>query len=487
LLLLVTINTKLILLIESFSDKEIKQFKKFITSSFFSEGRNYMPFLEKVLNIKAGNSLNDGKIEIVSDDGKKFSEQTLLNRYSELYYLGEKFLSYTGFSENKPEMDKFLLKKLQEKKLDKLFKTNYSRILKNTINEKFDDPKIRNLSQISEFLLNYLHDKNKIENFYLEYYNNSKIVLCNNLLTLFEMGIEFAQQKFDNRIYEPNYVFEFLRKLDIEEDMEEFKRCGSLIMKVTSMNYNLFKAFENSEIESNYFEAHKMFTELSAELKDNYKIKIFTFLINYCIKKLNEGFSDYQNELFKLYKEKLKLNLISDLQENKYLFNGFRDYVYVGLALRDFEWVENFIRNYSSELPSDIRKDETELSYAKLNFQKKEFLLSLSNLENIKTSNYLLYLDSSMIRLCNYYELEKYDEAYPEIDKYKKYIKNHKEIPKDRLKYSVDFIKVYQKLLKLASEPENKDSAYLKKELENVDYFDKRDWIMQKIKDLKIF
>lgn len=483
---MVAVNRKLILLIQSFTDKEIEQFRKFITSPFFSNGRNYLPFLEQVLKFKEGNSEVDRKAEIYSDDGKKFSEQTLLNRYSELYYLGEKFLAYSGFSENKTGMDKILLEKLQEKKLQKLFKTNYERILENAVNEKFDLQKYQNLSQISVFLLKYLHDKNKVEQYYQEFYGNSKIILSIYLITLFETGIEFAQQRFDNRMYDPDYISDFLRKLDIEEDMMNFSDSDTLIMKITSMNYYLYKAFENTGNENYYFKAHGIFSDLSEELKDDYKVKVFNLLINYCIQKQNEGNTRYQNELFILYNEKLNQDLISDLKENKYLFNGFRDYVYIGLALKEYKWVENFIKQYSDLLPDEIRKDETNLSYAKLNFAKRNYDLSLSNLENINANNYLLYLDSSLIRLIIYFELGKYDEAYPEIDKHKKYIRNHKEIPKGRLNYSVNFLKVYQKLLKLASEPDMKDSDILKKELGEIDYFDNREWIVKKIKELKI-
>ena len=43
---------------------------------------------------------------------KKLSDQTLRNRYSELYKLGEEFLVDIWLSENKLEKNKILLKKL---------------------------------------------------------------------------------------------------------------------------------------------------------------------------------------------------------------------------------------------------------------------------------------------------------------------------------------------------------------------------------------
>jgi hypothetical protein len=43
-----TVNSKLIDLVNSFSQKEIKEFKKLISSSLYTGGRNYVPVLNQV-------------------------------------------------------------------------------------------------------------------------------------------------------------------------------------------------------------------------------------------------------------------------------------------------------------------------------------------------------------------------------------------------------------------------------------------------------
>ncbi|HMS33794.1 MAG TPA: hypothetical protein PKC91_06885 [Ignavibacteria bacterium] len=484
------VNYKLILLINSFSKEEIELFRKFISSPFFTKGRNYIPFLDNVIKLKSfrnntKNSIKYKKEKLpAADSGKNFSEQTLRNRYSELYKLGEEFLINLGLSEKKAEKDKILLGKLLERKLYIPYSIRYKETFKQLHIEKFEKKKFQNLTSLAEMNSHFLHDKNKIDQIYTEFYESSNIKLCLNLIDFFETGYEFAQQEFDSRKFEPNYVLNFLKDLNAEEMMKSFSRSSNVIFKVTAMNYFLYKAFENENEVTYYTKAHKIFKRLFGELKDSYKVKIFNHMINFCIRKLNLGFKEFRNDLFELYNEKLEQKLISDLKSTAYLFNYFREYVYIGLSLYKYEWVEKFIEKYSDELPEEMREDETSLSYAKLNLAKGKFERSLKYLENIKPTYYLLYIDSSLIRLCNHYELENYEEAYFELDRLKHYLRNHKEIPAVHRITIANFVKTYQKLLKYVTNPANDESGFILNEIESMKLVGKKDWLIKKIIEL---
>lgn len=484
------INYKLILLINSFSNEEIELFRKFISSPFFTKGRNYIPFLEQVLKLKSlnNNTKNSGKYKNgelpAADSGKKFSDQTLRNRYSELYKLGEEFLIYLGLSEKKAEKDKILLGKMLERKLYIPYSIRYKETFKQLDTEKFDKKKFQNMIYMAEMNSYFLQDKNKIDQIYNEYYESSNIKLCLNLIDFFETGFEFAQQEFDSRKFEPNYVLNLLKDLNAGEMMNSFSRSSNVIFKVTAMNYYLYKAFENENEVAFYTKAHKIFKGLFGELKDSYKVKIFNHMINFCIRKLNLGFKEFRNDLFELYNEKLEQNLISDLKSTVYLFNYFREYVYIGLSLNKYDWVEKFIAEYSQELPDEMREDETRLSYAKLDLAKGKFERSLKNLENIKPTYYLLYIDSSLVRLCNHFELKNYEEAYLELDRLKHYLRNHNEIPKVHITTYGNFIRIYQRLLRYITDPEKSDAGFFEKDVKAMKMITKKEWLLEKIAEL---
>jgi hypothetical protein len=100
--------------------------ERFISSPYFNKGRNYLPFLERILLLRNNND-SDEKTRIISEikSSLSLSDQTLRNRFSELYKLGEDFLIHNALSGNKAEKKKILLDKLLEKKLFTLFNINY--------------------------------------------------------------------------------------------------------------------------------------------------------------------------------------------------------------------------------------------------------------------------------------------------------------------------------------------------------------------------
>ncbi|HMQ69433.1 MAG TPA: hypothetical protein PKA90_10655 [Ignavibacteria bacterium] len=480
------INLKLINLLNSFTPNEIKEFKKFISSGLYTSGRNYLPLLNFILKNKSKykNKIPNEELQLKLNSGKKFSKQTLKNRFSELYKLGEEFLIYLAIKDNKLEKDKLLLKMLIEKNLLPPFESKYNKIIQSVEKEKYYDKKFEAIVSLHEQKILFLHEKRKENELYDLYHDNSQLRLCIYLISLFEIGFEYGLQEYSNREYDTNYLMDFLRNLNIDVLINKFILTNNVIYEVTAMNYYLFKAFESSDMEEYYFKSHKIFSKLSHQLSEIYRTLKFNQMIHYSIKKQNEGIKKFQFELFKLYNEKLDQGLFSDLQNKMYLANNFRDYVYIGIAIKKYKWVEDFLKKYSKELPEEFREDELKLSYAKLYIANKDYEKSLLSLENIKADNYLSYTDSSVLKLCCYYELGLFEDAFLELDKLKHYLRNHKEIPKVHSLVHNNFIQVYQKLLRCITKADKKDIGYLKKEyIENIQVT-KSEWLLEKIEEI---
>lgn len=114
---------KFFLLLDSMKEKEIKEFRKLVSSFFFSGGRNYIQILNKLLKIRK-KGLEKITPQILYKKlypGSRFSLQTLNNRFSELFKLGEEFMIQKTLRENKPERDRLLLLAYHNDKSKKLF------------------------------------------------------------------------------------------------------------------------------------------------------------------------------------------------------------------------------------------------------------------------------------------------------------------------------------------------------------------------------
>jgi hypothetical protein len=117
-------------------------------------------------------------------------------------------------------------------------------------------------------------------------------------------------------------------------------------------------------------------------------------------------------------------------------------------------------------------------------FESGEFEKSLEYLENVKPSNFLHYFDTSVTRLCCYYEIGNSEDAFSEIDKLKHYIRGHSEVPKLHKIYASNFTKLYGKLLKSRLDPDFEDFEQLNDELRRNSQVSKRKWVLKKITEL---
>ncbi|MEZ4691799.1 MAG: hypothetical protein R3A12_17225 [Ignavibacteria bacterium] len=297
------INFKLVNLLNSFTPNEIKEFKKFISSGLYTSGRNYLPLLNYILKHKSKNQDNfqNGELLLKLNSGKKFSKQTLKNRFSELYKLGEEFLIYLGLKENKLEKDKLLLKMLIEKKLLPPFESKYKKIIRSVEKEKYYESKYESILLLHEQKMLFLKEKRRESELYDLYNETSQLRLCIYLISLFEIGFEYSLQEYADIRYDNNYLVDFLRNLSIDELINNFSDTDTIIYEITAMNYYLFKAFENSDMEEYYFKSHKIFSKLSHELNEEYRTLKFNQMIHYSIKKQNEGIKKFQYELFKTF------------------------------------------------------------------------------------------------------------------------------------------------------------------------------------------
>lgn len=481
-------NYKLIGLIKSMEEDEYREFNKFVSSTFYSKGRNFLPLLKAIRELKKdqldSSASHDLYARLFPD--KKFNNQTLRNRFSELFKLGEEYYIYKFLKDNPVEKDKILLQKYLSKKLYNLFEIRYNKtksILKNTPES---EKKFRDNSFLNSLNLSLLNNKKKLEKMYSQYFDHSTTITSIFLMDIFHFGIEYIQQDYAKRKYDFNIATEVLKNLNADSFIKKLSKSNSTEYKIVCMHYYLYKSFEKpEENEQYYFEARKIFRDYTSIFSEEYRVQLYTIMIYYCTLKQNAGHSNFQSELFKLYNEKLKQGLISDLRAEIFPVNSFRDYVLIGVVLNKFDWVEKFIRKYSKELPEEIRKSEVKISYSRLYDKKGMFEKSLEYLRDLRSTNYLHYTDASVLKLCAYYELGKIEEAFFEIDKFRHYIRNHIEIPKVHLEYNLNFINIFQKLLKVKIEPGNKNIDLIEIQLSKLKLVSRKLWLTGKISELK--
>ena len=480
-------NSKLISLLDSFSEKDIKGFRKFISSDFFSGGRNYLIILNHLLKFKK-KGLDKITPQILHSKlypGKQFSIQTLNNRFSELFKLAEEYLIIKTIRDNKTEKDRILLLAYHDNKHKKLFRSRLSRSKEFTIALPECESKYIHLTFLDKLDISFSKDPLISEDTYRKYFDNSQNVTALLLKNLFDFGFEFIQQEQAGRNFGFNIVNEILDRLKMDEALvRKLYKSNNKIFKIVAMEYYFYNIFQHPDNEKNFFEAGKIFEELKLSLDEDYKREVYKKLTNYCILRQNQGVRTFNAELFRLYNDILKQNIYLD-HKNIFPQTTFRNYVMIGIILKKKVWTEKFIKKYSREIPEDIRGDEVSLSYSKLFFSNKNYEKSLQYLSGFKGINYLHYSDSSVLKLCTYYETDKYEEAFFEMDKFRHYIRNHNEIPKIHKEYALNFLKIYKMLINIKTGVDGTDLFQIENSMKKIKLKSRESWLMEKIKELR--
>lgn len=474
---------KVIGLIKSFSGKDLEKLKKYISITGFTEGRNYIPLLNEILKHQSkGIPLAPSILYSSLYPGKKYSAQTLKNRLTELFRIIEEFIVFKRLNDDPIEKEKILLQEYIETGNYKLFDSKYKKIRKKAEELKESNHKFRHIQFFNDINLPRLNkSRSSFEKQMEQHIERSHYTFCLFLLMIFKDAVEFVVHEYNDIKVDSGRIRNMISSLNVEKYIEAFEVSGVSIEKAVAMNFYLYKAFYDRDREEYYFKMKKLFFESKDKFEEKYKEEIYANMITYCVMRQNEGIKKFQLELFNMYKEKLGEGLYSDFKQLTYPVNTFRDHVLIGIEVEEYKWVEVFIKTYCSELPPEIRDDETHLSYARLFFAQQKYEKAMEHLNRIRGMNYLHYTDASVLKMCCYYELEMYDFSFYEVDKFKHYLRNHKEIPEIHREPNLNFVNVYTRLVSNVTKLGREDLGFLEKEIREVKFISKGKWLLNKI------
>ncbi len=213
---------------------------------------------------------------------------------------------------------------------------------------------------------------------------------------------------------------------------------------------------------------------------------MYDYAQNYCIKQINNGNSEYLNEIFLLFQRLLETKII--LENNILAEWDYKNIVTVGLRLRKFEWTEQFIHAYKSYLIETVAENAFAYNLASLYYSQKKYDKSLQLLHQVEFTDVVYYLGAKSLLLKIYYDTDSSTAFYSVIDTVKVYLLRSKLV-------SVYQRKIYQNLLKFAKkaykikenigyeskEKIEKDLTQLQKLLEENQQTANMNWLREKV------
>ncbi len=482
-------NTKIIQFLKSLSKAELRDFGKFVNSPFHNNRKDVVKYYDLLKNYYP-----DFKFELEPVfkrlyPGKAFDPNTLnlLNAY--LYSLGRDFLAVKELKENSFSSRQFLLEGLDKHQADGLFEKELKHTQDFLQSEKLNIELLRNKYLTDLLKINFNLKRNRQEKtcqISIDYSDNMIYYFLLNLAENYH-GLLANKMSF-NFDFEDSVSMNFIKNFDFENFVKSIDKNKTENYEFILFYYYLFMCIRYPDNDS-YFLSLKEYSFIDFErLSDAEKSDRFNYLIDYCIYKMEMGNLNYLRESFNLYDEALKKRLFQSSAYDRGIgLIFFRNFVTIGLAAKEYDYIEKFLAEYGDRIKTDNKNDLLELSYSMLNYEKKEYEKALECLSKVSNSIPLFRLSTKYILLKIYYDTNQYDSFFSLIDTYRHYLKNDKIIPNHTREVHTLLLVYAGRLAKIKVSGDYGNSLILKKEIKNDMKLDFRHklWLTEKAAELE--
>ncbi len=435
-------QSRLIKNIKELSHKEREQFKLFTESPYFNRHKKTIQFLKLILkhiDATKGGKLSKLKVHEYLFPDTKYEEQNLYNLMSYLMKLFHRYLAIHHFEEAD------FLEPLMT--LEAAFESNQFDLLKNRGKQLEKQLKKRSFHNSAYFMANY-----KL-NAYLGYYDvqyedRTRTERMQSMVD--SLDRYYILEKLRNTIHmtanmlmmNTPYTFPMLDEVlsHLEKEPERYKEDVSIVMYQT-----ILMSLRDEKNPEHYKKMKEMLSSKMDALSREEQSDLYSFANNYCIRQINMGYSEFQRELFDLYKHGLQTGII--------LYNGllsewnYKNITALGCRLKEFDWTENFIQSFKKKLPSHRAENAYNYNLAHLYYSKKMYQEALSALLLVQFTDVKYHLNTTFLLLRTYYALSDTEALLSLIDTFRIYVIRNQKITSNQKRGYTNFLRFAKRLV----------------------------------------
>lgn len=471
-------SSKIYSILEHFDKYEQNRFRKYLSSPYFNKDEKLLRLLDYLLqhiNSKKKPELNKENIWDNMKVDRKFDDVRFRKYCSDLLKHLEGFLAQQVYEENPLHQATYLMTGLSEKKLEKLYKTSI-RSAKNLSDKQ-------QLRPASFYYYQYEIEKNYYEliGFEIKRTKVSNVEAIANNLDYFFLAekLRYYCTVLSRRKFQPLHKYEILF---MEEIINHLAENDYENVPPVAIYYQIYLALAEDENPEHYFKLKSLLEKYGSIFPNKEASNIYTYALNYCTAKINQGSKEFLKEFFDLYKDMLEKEIIIERgQLNPW---HFRNLVTVALRLKKYDWTEEFINTYSEKLPEELRKNAVTYNLAQLYFYEKKYELVMEKLRDVEFDDISYNLNSKTMLIATYYELDEIEPLQSLNESFRTYLNRHKDIPSQRKAYYLNLIRFTKKIVKTI--PGNKKAIEkIKVEVDkNKNKIASEAWLREKIAEL---
>lgn len=462
-------NSRLLAVYQTLSKKEQRELALFVNSPFFNQRDDVLQLL-KYLAQQQNNlaKLNKPLVHAaIYPSAKTVDLQQVRLIMSKLLLLIEQYLSYQEGQAEKKRINLNLAAVYRKRGLEKHFQQTIGQIKARRKKQQLKNAE-------------YYYEEFLIEQEWYRFSSQQQRTGEHNLQSVFNaMDISFFAYKLrqaclfiaHQAVYKTDYKIELL-----DEVLELIKKHQYHQLPAIGVYYHIYYALTAGDF--NHFSIFKnLIIEQPEVFPDNEIRDLYLLAINYCIKQLNSGQESFAAEGFTLYQRGLELGV---LLENGFLSRfSYRNVVAIGLFLKKFDWIEEFIQKYKDHLDPKYKTQTYSFNMARLEYTRKNYDSALPLLQHIEYSDLLLNLAAKTILLKIYYETKAFDLLDAHLSSLQNYLRRKTVISYHKENYK-NIISITRKLVN-HNHFDQKEKEKIRQLIIDAEVLTERKWLLEQV------
>lgn len=470
-------NTKLYSILEHFDKYELNRLRKYLQSAYFNKNQTLIELFERLAEDIAGekkSNLEKEDVWAMLPLQAPFDDVRFRKYYSDLLKLVEGFLCQQVYEADPVRQAADLIRAVGLRKIEKL----YNSTMKTA----------RRVSEMQPFRHSEFHLKQYLIE--LNYYRMMEFENKRGARTNFEeiatnLDAFYLAEKLRisaSVLTQQHFVSQEYKVQLIAEILEHLRREDYQHTPAVEVYYQVYLTVSEQDQLEHYFKLKELLGKYGLVFPKDEAITIYYSAVNYCIRQINHGNLQFNQELFDLYNDLIKREIV--FLNDELSPWDFRNIVLVGLRVGQYEWVEEFIHNFNHKIPEPYRENAVTFNLAQLFFYQKKYDKVIEKLRDVEYEDVSYNLNSKTMLLTTYYETEEFEPLYSLFDSFRTYINRQNNIPKDRKENYKNLIKFTKKLTRIMPG----DLAAIQKletEIADTRNVASLKWLQEKIEELK--
>jgi len=472
---------KLITLLAALSSKMQQRFSIYVHSPFFNKhqaSKDLVAFLMPYAPNFESPKLSAENVFAAIFPNQSFSSTKLNYVVSKVLDLLSQFLAYEEYKKNPLREKYYALKAAHELGISK---QTSSHIRQHERLQQQQQVYSQSISYYESYLYHNIRNQMHLDGAQRLYDKHLQVQNDNLDFYYLAQKLKIACDMLSRNVviqadYHPSYLGDWLQWIE----QEDFPLAQHPIIHIY---YQILKTLQENK-DSDYQQLKQLILSYSTAFIPEELLLIYDYAENFCIRKINNGQTNYYYEFLALYKQKLARSL---LFKDGYLpESDYKNIVTAGVRIKDFEWTENFIHQNKKHLNPKIRENAFNYNLAVFYYAQQAYTKALRLLATINFTDIAYGVGAKTIQLQSYYELHDTEPLLNLVDTFRLYVIRHKTQSDYRKKATLNMLKIVKKVAKLrekstfyTSKQFDKEQQKLLELYQNTSPLSNADWVHQ--------